>query len=97
MSSDDIERAIDNAVAAKNGDGAEQRVVPVAIPMMPEAVAIPVDGGMRFPQTAEYAASPRLLVLDVTAGAWRPLLLPPGTWSLQIAGEEQAKPKLWTP
>lgn len=96
MSDDPIERAID--AAAAKGNGGSPAVVPVGIPLMTEAVELPPDGGIRFNQLEEHTGQPRVLVLDVNAGAWRPVLLPPGTWALQAAEEQEPpQPRLWTP
>lgn len=80
--------------ASSNGEQAT-RIGEVALPVIAEAVAIPADGGMTITQPPQLADSPRILVLDVTIGAWRPIMLPPGEWTLQAA--EPPKPELWRP
>lgn len=96
---DSIERAID-AAAAKNGEPTGPQIVQAGLHLINEALELPPDGGIRFNQLEEHAEQPRVLLLDVNAGAWRPVILPPGTWSLQPAADQEPprpKPRLWTP
>ena len=93
--SDAIDRAIDTAMA--NAQPPPVQIAEVAVPVLTEALELPADGGIRFNQLAAAAGHPRVLLLDLNTGAWQPVLLPPGTWSLQPASDDPPKPEIWTP